>query len=89
MMENHDIEWDESIELKSQYRVYSEPMPQTDPDACTTAAQLCLHHDYDPELAEATLTMMKTGLGKPSTGLNIDTDWIYGDIDWDSVDLDG
>jgi len=79
MVANHDMAWEEAIELKSQYKVYSEPMPQTDPDACTTAAQLCLHHDYDPELAKTTIIMMKTGLGKPSTGLN---------IDWDSADLD-
>lgn len=62
MVKHHDIEWDEAIELKSQYRVYSEPLPQTDPRACTTAAQLCLHHDWHPKLAKLDIISKKAGL---------------------------
>lgn len=76
MVKHHDLDWEEAVELKSQYRwPVSEPMPQTDPKACTTAAQLCLHHDWDPASAKLGIKQMKMGLGTPYVTDIIDFDY--------------
>lgn len=73
MVRKHDMGWGEAVDLKSEHsQFYSEPQPQTEPVACTTAAELCLHHNYSPSQAKLAMAKMKAGL---------DPNWNFSDLE--------